>query len=380
MFGARFRRSMKKNSVFSEYMRISKESGLMSKTPIKKLAFSEEGRKSSMIFSDIEALYGVKPKGVDEKEEIIEVAHPETCIIAPAYDAQNGMIENLWQRQSIMTDIALKTPDGSLINRRYIEASQDVAEDLVKIGFSMDYEGQEDLMKLADSCSERLVKEAGAPIIGAAGIVGIVAGVAAAAGLAYLAYKPISVQNVKANAVQVLQALSRQNDIPYAPEMIREISRILPIIDRYNSVANAADGISANPDSAKDLTKGHVADALDNQVATAEQYKTAIQELAGKIPTWNNQIDASIRMLDRSEVKSDWWSTLSEIGNSIPSWMTAGTFDRAYGTNLKDALQALQGAITESLGEIPKVIQELQEHNSNIKAEEQTPTQALTGA
>ena len=79
-------------------------------------------------------------------------------VVGPAYDAMNAIVENLHQRQDIMSYIALKTPDGHLVQRRYVKASQDLISSLISIGFSMDSLNEEGLMSLADTCAGKIEK------------------------------------------------------------------------------------------------------------------------------------------------------------------------------------------------------------------------------
>lgn len=151
------------SEVFENYAKIADEKGLIDKSA-KRI---DRGHNS---LSNIEALYGINPNK-DQKEDIIDQAHPETVVIAPAHDRFNGVVENIKERQRIMAHIATKPTHGNLSHHRYVTAHNELLNNLVRIGFSMDNKDQDDLRKLADSCSEKLVKIAPAPLAaGAAGI------------------------------------------------------------------------------------------------------------------------------------------------------------------------------------------------------------------
>ena len=67
------------------------------------------GKTHSKSFDDtISLLYGIKPESIyDNKKTMVEKAHPETAVTMRAYDAMNGVVENLHQRHDVMTYIAL---------------------------------------------------------------------------------------------------------------------------------------------------------------------------------------------------------------------------------------------------------------------------------
>lgn len=149
---------MRESEIFENYIRLATDAGLISEDDIKKTADSnDKTRYDRYSFSDLEALYGHKfTPDKDEDKNISDVAHPDTFVVGPAYDAMNAVVENLQQRNNIMTYVALKQPDGHLVQRRYVSASQDLINSLVSTGFTMDSANEEDLMKLADTCAEKV--------------------------------------------------------------------------------------------------------------------------------------------------------------------------------------------------------------------------------
>ena len=67
-------------------------------------------------------LYEVKPKASDDmtyKNNIMEIAHPNSLVIAPAYDKINGLVENNIERQNILLNIVNKETNGLLTQHKY---------------------------------------------------------------------------------------------------------------------------------------------------------------------------------------------------------------------------------------------------------------------
>lgn len=162
-----------KSKIFDEYVRVAEEQGLVApEKNIVKNADYADARIGTDTEEVMRMLYNVKPNG---DQDILDAAHPETMVAAPAYDGMNGVIENLKERQNIMGYIATKLPTGVPTHRRYVyydgkkyesptdayrEASSDLMGSLIRTGFSMDNKDEDELRKLADSCAERIKKEA----------------------------------------------------------------------------------------------------------------------------------------------------------------------------------------------------------------------------
>jgi len=140
-----------RNEVFNNYVKIALEKGL-----IKKSEEKEPANTNKDYAETVKALYGLDIKLNDSDKDIIEQAHPEKVIIAPSYDRVNGLVENVRERQDIMVGIVNKRPNGNLTMHRYAECYKDLLNELVALGFRMQNEGKNDLMKLADSCSVKL--------------------------------------------------------------------------------------------------------------------------------------------------------------------------------------------------------------------------------
>ncbi len=106
----------------------------------------------------IEILYGVQPNG--EKDDILDKAHPKPAIVAPAYDRVNALVENLKERQNVMADIARKPNDGKHTQERYVKAQRELFREFKKATLLLERKNEDsNLIRLADKCSEQIVKE-----------------------------------------------------------------------------------------------------------------------------------------------------------------------------------------------------------------------------
>jgi len=156
----------RRSEIFDEYSKIALKEGFITESEEKA---DNSGEKSYR--ETIQLLYDVKPNGKDEKH-ILDQAHAESpVIIAPAYDRVNGLVENLFERQDIMVGIALKRNNGNLTQHRY--AKKELTDELIRIGFEMDNKDIDDLRILADSCSNRITKQAFGWLAGIAAGIGI---------------------------------------------------------------------------------------------------------------------------------------------------------------------------------------------------------------
>lgn len=143
------------SDILNEYAKIAIAKGLISEAKAKEEKTNP--RYDSLDLEAIEMLYGVKPNG--EEKHIVEQAHPEPVIVSPAYDRVNGLVENLLERQDVMHYIATKPNHGKHIQERYVKAHNELLNEVIKTAFVLDRDEHGELMQLADSCSERLVKK-----------------------------------------------------------------------------------------------------------------------------------------------------------------------------------------------------------------------------
>jgi hypothetical protein len=168
------------SEVLENYAKLAADRGLIDTSLPVKQAEETNPRYDSVTIKEIEALYGVKAPGESEKD-ILDQAHPDPVVLAPAHDKVNGLVENLKERHNIMVGIATKPTNGLLTQHVYVAAKEQLLNELIKVAFLLDRENKAELMTLADSCSERLVKTAVIPPLILAGLV------AAGVGLLYTA-------------------------------------------------------------------------------------------------------------------------------------------------------------------------------------------------
>ena len=150
---------MRDSEIFSNFVKIAQEQGLISKDSKGKTALAEAGKYDKEEVSNIEALYGVKPDAPKEMEyerNIMEVAHPNSLVIAPSYDKLNGLVENNIERQNILLHIVNKPVNGHLTNHKY--AKDDLIKTLVRVGNTMDTKEEITLCSLADHCLNQVAQ------------------------------------------------------------------------------------------------------------------------------------------------------------------------------------------------------------------------------
>lgn len=341
--------------IWDNFEKIAVEQGLIS--------LSEEDEKkdkkpsrSGLSEDAIRYLYGIEPDNIFTKKDIIDTAHPDTVVIVPAYDAMNGILENINQRHDIMTYIATKTPNGNISQRRYVVAKNELMNSLVKSAFALDNKNETELMILADSCAERLDKikstihkEAWGPVATAA----LVAAVAVAGTWAWSYFGATSVQNVFANSQLVIEDLNALSSKPYASGIRKDV----------NNLMNAARQIYSLKD---ELTKTRSVDenlSLEQQKAEAErlqmintkigQYIEQLNKIYDVIPTWVNKI--KIASSTSTDVKSDWWAKITEVFDYIHNTPEETLIDHLYG---KDYMIGRFGGLYAAIKEDIKIMNE----------------------
>ncbi len=148
--------------IFEEYLKIATAQGLVKeaaddghqKIDMSKKEYSTR-EKYERPLTSAEILYGLTPN--DEKQHIMEVAHPDPVVLAPAYDKINGLVENNLERQSIIVNQLGWENNGLLLNRKLAE--QNLIFELVRLAGELDIKGQDNLRALADASIEQLSTE-----------------------------------------------------------------------------------------------------------------------------------------------------------------------------------------------------------------------------
>lgn len=310
-------------------------------------------RYDSISNDAIRLLYGLEPESIYEKgKSIIEIAHPETAIINRTYDAMNAVVENLHQRQDMMAHIALKMPSGHLTQHRYVAAKGDLVKAITRAAFTLDHKDEDELMTLADSCAERLVK--GADIKKKSSLnkeawVPLVAGGAALLGAAYyLFYGSTTAQNVYANANQVLEELADLSDRPYAATIKKDVEKIKTMAEQVYEAKGELSRIKS-VDDATDYTEKQKA----NSQAIATRIKSYVAQL-GKveqaIPGWVAAIEADHSV--GKEESSDWWAKMRGIQEYLPDFMRSDKdqlIEKLWGKRgITDSAMGLVGGPSET--------------------------------
>lgn len=142
------------SDIFNNYAKIMEEQGLLKNA---QRSSEAKTRPQGIDPEAIQMLYHVKPNGKDEKP-IVEQAHPEPAYVAPAYDRMNGLVENVQERQNMMIEIMEDPQHGKLTQHRYVKANNELLQELIRVATYMDNKNQEDLMKLADSCAQKVAE------------------------------------------------------------------------------------------------------------------------------------------------------------------------------------------------------------------------------
>ena len=148
--------------IFEEYLKIATAQGLVKeaaddghqKIDMSKKEYSTR-EKYERPLTSAEILYGLTPN--DEKQHIMETAHPDPVVLAPAYDKINGLVENNLERQSIIVNQLGWENTGLLTNRKLAE--QNLIFELVRLAGELDMKGQDNLRALADASIEQLSTE-----------------------------------------------------------------------------------------------------------------------------------------------------------------------------------------------------------------------------
>lgn len=348
------------SDIWNEFEKIAVEQGLISEAEEGEKERNKAVRYDSLSDDAIRFLYNLEPENIFEEKDIIEAAHPETFVVGPAYDAMNAVIENINQRQDIMSYIALKQPNGHLTQRRYVAAKANLTNSLIRSAFLLDNREEDQLMALADSCTERLVKEAAvqAVLVPAA----IAAGAAAVLGTAYyFLYGATTAQNVYVNSkmtLESLQPLSNQSyaegiktDISTLIEMASEIYQQKDVLGKITSVDAAITEAEKNPVEIKQIQ------------TNLKNYILQLQKVYKAIPEWVNKIQ--LVHSATTEEQSDFWAKLWKGLGSVVWSSHEKLIDNLYGqTNWTTAGRTggLYQAISEELVRVSQYIGAAKQH------------------
>jgi hypothetical protein len=323
-------------------------------------------------------LYGIEPDGIFKDKDIIEVAHPDTSVILPSYDAMNGILENENQRHDIMTYIALTNPNGKT-TKRYVVAKENLMSSLVKAGFLLDNKNETELMTLADECAIGLkkksdeinnsfVKEAN-PI--AWGTVGIAAGaVALIGGIYYFAYGAPTAQNVYINSKRVLEALQPLSNKPYANGIKTDISKLLQMAsdiysvkDQLATVRSIDDVVSIAKQQSEETKIAGIKEKISN-------YVQHLNKILTTIPGWVSSI--KLESSTSKDSSNDLWAKIKGLADPFYNTDEEDLTEELYGKGAwlgmgSGRTGGLYEAIEKDLNIMKAAIEKAQEHAPEVQ-------------
>lgn len=120
------------------------------------IKFAQSYSEKNSSPKDIQDLYDIPKKYNDKefKKNLVEVAHPEPAVLFQAYDKMNGLIENVNERQNIISNILDKKTEDGERTKKY--ATQLLTLNLIKIANDADTANISDIRILADHCISQL--------------------------------------------------------------------------------------------------------------------------------------------------------------------------------------------------------------------------------
>lgn len=343
--------SYKRSEVFENYIKISKKNGLISDEDMVKTAESmtqEEKYRNKEWKDTIQMLYNLDIN--KDKEDILDRAHPKSVIIAPAYDKLNGLVENLKERHNIMVGIALKPNNGLLTNHKYAQAKGNLLKNLIRLGYEFDNKNIDDVRKMADSCSERLVKNAFAPLLIAGGVA-LVAGI-----IALINNTTPSDQGILANLDRAEKWVSEARE--GLPQLSGQLGKLEEDLMTLKNLTN--DYMNLDPIDASTVEKFKESAAKDQSKFDAvKKYKRACQIMSERLPKY-------IDMLRTVKTQESSWG---DFADKLVDIYRAFDPDDAHEAAL--ALETLQKSLTDSVKEAAYFM-------NQAKEQEPTLTAALT--
>jgi hypothetical protein len=334
------------SDIFNSYAEIMADKGLV------KIAQKDKEPKTRPQGIDLEAiemLYGVKPNG--DEDHIVEQAHPEPVVVAPAYDRFNGLVENVIERQNMMAEIALKPNDGKLTHHRYIKANDELLNEVLKTAFLLDSRGHEDLMRLSDSCADRITKEA---ITGLA-IAGIVAAGLAIFGLVnnWGGKLDTGVQDNANRAIEEIQDIVNDSDVMPGQEAV-----LSTLIEHISAVSDLHGEISSLNISVEESTEGRPG-VKKEEIA---QGKALLAKYTKAATLLSKEIGHVLARMQKPGGTSWVSEYLGDYGVAVEKG-----WDMLWGDEVNDAVQilgTLQQSVRESIVNMSKYYRAVKDYAS----------------
>lgn len=155
---------MTNSDLFKNFIKIAEEKAHQKQSEeTAKAIRKNQNSASSTTTEQIAKLYNIKTetsKDMEYKTNIMEIAHPNTVVISPAYDRLNGMVGSEIEKQNITINKINRLPHGQYLSKKY---AKNLALSLVRIANSTESKSPE-LTKLADEAIEQ-IKIALAPMV-----------------------------------------------------------------------------------------------------------------------------------------------------------------------------------------------------------------------
>lgn len=371
------------SDIFNEYCKIMEEQGHIRKDAQESKALTRVEKETSEDYREkIKALYGLDIKLNDSNKDIIEQAHPETVVIAPSYDKMNGVVENIQERSNVMKGISQKPVNGNLTGHKY--AKKELLDELIRLGFDLDNQGEEGLAKEATSAAvqiseykeESIKKEAflGALLSGVGAVLknpwfwkGI--GVASMWGpvkknlIGYIELGPEKDCERAVDALENLLGKVEGSDKALCRKYVAAFKMYLKETKQTKSIMETAtidQDVSKIESSADILAAKTKIKGTQKQIDIANKYletsKKVVEAIGSRLEVKElvgidiNKVVPNIQNMKVQTEEKDWTDVVGDIWDaSVVSFFTGGETDNDPKTHAVNALLALKGSIKDML-------------------------------
>lgn len=116
----------------------------------------------------IKSLIRTKPemaKGMEYKNNILEIAHKDKVVVLDTYDKLNGLVENNIERQNILLNIIMRAPRGQVVHEKYADLKKSLEKTLRYSISSNNKELEGFTKKCIEQLNTKLHKKALAPAV-----------------------------------------------------------------------------------------------------------------------------------------------------------------------------------------------------------------------
>lgn len=301
------------NEIFNEFAKMMLASGSLVATAEDKSTrsnikeWSEDNKIKDKEYKDkIEALYGVRPNGAEDKGKddgfasVLDIAHPMPLILCPSYDKVNGLVENIKERQDIMVGIVMKPQQAKLTQRRI---AQELQSELLSIAFQTDQEEvASPLSKLADDCVERIEKTAVLPILAVVGVAAAVLGL-----IALVQNVDLIDQGVVVDTTKAMEAINAFK--PTADDLSSQLDEL---VDGISYIHDLAVKVSEVKVEGSNLSESIASNSNQSAIQIIKEYKRVAALLADKITSTYLPLIKSHQHVEEGW-NNDFWAGLKSV-------------------------------------------------------------------